>query len=148
LGYSWGTDTRTLSLVEDYVIRAVEMTRRNYHIHSERIYLAGYAEGATLAYRLGLLFPERFGGVISMNGIMPRQERPLFRLPQLRDLRVFIGHGIANVYVPLSSAVQDHRLLYTAGLDVRLHTYPTTHRLHSNMLRDIDRWIMDRVNAE
>ena len=106
------------------------------------------AEGATLAYRLGLLFPERFGGVISMNGVMPRQGRPLFRLPQLRALRVFIGHGIANVFVPLSSASQDHRLLYTAGLDVRLHTYPTTHRLHADMLRDIDRWIMERVNAE
>jgi predicted esterase len=50
--------------------------------------------------------------------------------------------------MPLSSALQDRRLLYTAGLDVRLHTYPTTHRLHSDMLRDIDRWIMERVNAE
>jgi len=148
LGYCWGTDNRSQSLVEDYVTRAVEMTRRNYHIHSERIYLAGFAEGATLAYRLGLLFPERFGGVISLNGLMPRQGRPLFRLPQLRELRVFIGHGIANVFMPLSSALQDRRLLYTAGLDVRLHTYPTTHRLHSDMLRDIDRWIMERVNAE
>src|SRR5712691_13154393 len=43
LGYGWGTDNRTLSLVEDYVIRSVEHTRRNYHIHSERIYLAGFA---------------------------------------------------------------------------------------------------------
>jgi phospholipase/carboxylesterase len=148
MGYCWGTEARTRTLVEDYVIRAIEMTRRNYHIHSERIYLAGFAEGATLAYRLGLQFPERFGGVISLNGLMPRERRPLFRLPELRELRVFIGHGIANVFMPLSSARQDHRVLYTAGLDVRLHTYPTTHRLHSNMLRDIDRWIMEQVNAE
>jgi predicted esterase len=101
-----------------------------------------------MAYRLGLLYPERFGGLISLNGIMPRQERPLFRLPQLRQLRVFIGHGIANVFTPLSSAMEDRRLLYTAGLNVRLRTYPTTHRLHSDMLRDIDRWIMERVNGE
>jgi phospholipase/carboxylesterase len=148
LGYGWGTDNRTLSLVEDYVIRSVEHTRRNYHIHSERIYLAGFAEGATVAYRLGLLFPERFAGVISLNGIMPRERRPLFRLPELRQLRVLIGHGIANVFMPLSSAREDHRALYTAGLDVRMNTYPTTHRLHPDMLRDIDRWIMEHVNAE
>src|SRR5207253_552332 len=145
--YSWGSEGGSDATVEDYVFRAVEHTRRTYHVHSERIYLAGICEGATLAYRLGLLFPERFGGVISLNGLMPRQGRPLFRLPQLRELRVFIGHGIANVFMPLSSALQDRRLLYTAGLDVRLHTYPTTHRLHSDMLRDIDRWIMERVNA-
>jgi phospholipase/carboxylesterase len=148
LGYGWGEDARIQSLVEDYVIRSVEHTRRHYHIHSERIYLAGFAEGATVAYRLGLLHPQRFAGVISLNGLLPREGRPLFQLPQLRDLRVFIGHGIANVFMPLSSARQDHRQLYTAGLDVCLRTYPTTHRLHSHMLRDIDRWIMERVNAE
>jgi phospholipase/carboxylesterase len=148
LGYGWGSDSRIHSFIEDYVIRSVEHTRRNYHIHSERIYLAGIADGATVAYRLGLLFPERFAGVISLNGLMPRQERPLFRLPQLRELSVFIGHGIANVFMPLSSAREDRRLLYTAGLNVRMHTYPTTHRLHTDMLRDIDRWIMERVNAE
>jgi phospholipase/carboxylesterase len=148
LGYGWGADSRTQSLVEDYLIRSVEHTRRNYHIHSERIYLAGFAEGATVAYRLGLLFPERFAGVISLNGLLPREGRPLFRLPQLRELSVFIGHGIANVFMPLSSARQDHRQLYTAGLNVRMRTYPTTHRLHLDMLRDINRWIMERVNAE
>jgi phospholipase/carboxylesterase len=148
LGYGWGDDPRTQSLVEDYLIRSVEHTRRHYHIHSERIYLAGFAEGATVAYRMGLQYPERFAGVISLNGLMPREGRPLFRLPQLRELRVFIGHGIANVFKPLSSARQDHRQLYTAGLDVRIHTYPTTHRLHTDMLRDIDRWIMERVNGE
>jgi len=148
LGYGWGTDNRTLSLIEDYVIRSVEHTRRNYHVHSERIYLAGFGEGATVAYRLGLLFPQRFAGVISLNGLMPREKRPLFRLPELRQLRVLIGHGIANVFMPLSSAREDHRALYCAGLDVRMHTYPTTHRLHTDMLRDIDRWIMEHVNAE
>ena len=46
LGYSWGTEGQNDSLVEDYVLGAVEQTRRNYHIHSERIYLAGFSEGA------------------------------------------------------------------------------------------------------
>ena len=32
---------------------------------TERIYLAGFREGATLAYRLGLLYPERFAGIIT-----------------------------------------------------------------------------------
>jgi hypothetical protein len=29
-----------------------------------------------------------------------------------------------------------------------MHTYPATHRLHPDMLRDVDRWIMETVNAE
>jgi phospholipase/carboxylesterase len=148
LGYTWGSDSQCDSVVEDYVFRAVEQTRRNYHVHSERIYLAGYSEGATLAYRLGLRYPGKFGGVISLNGAIPRHSGPLFHLPDVRQLRVLICHGIANAVVPLSSARQDFQLLYTAGVSVRMHTYMATHRIHSDMLRDLNRWVIDMVNAE
>jgi phospholipase/carboxylesterase len=145
-GYAWNVDDPDDTLLEEYVFRAVEQARRNYHIHSERIYLAGFREGATLAYRLGLLFPEKFAGVISLNGAMARQGNPLLRLPQVRQLRIIIGHGIANSIVPLTMARADFRLFYTAGLDVRLTTYPTTHRLHPDMLRDVNRWIIERCS--
>jgi phospholipase/carboxylesterase len=147
VGYSWG-DLSNLSLLEDYVLRAIEQTRLNYHIHSERIYLAGFADGATLAYRMGLTFSDKLGGVISLNGAMPRVDRPLFRLPELRALRVFIGHGIANPMVPLTLAQDDYRLLYTAGLNVHMRTYPTTHRIHAEMLKDVNRWVIERCNEE
>src|SRR5271166_5549511 len=47
--FSWGSDGDDHSHLEDYVFRAVEQTRRAYHIHSERIYLAGFCEGANVA---------------------------------------------------------------------------------------------------
>ncbi len=147
-GFSWGADSPCDSTLEEYVMRAVKQTRRHYHIHSERIFLAGFCEGATLAYRLGLTYPEKFGGVVSLNGTMPRKNSPLFRLPELRRLRVLIGHGIANPVVPLSLARRDFRLLYTAGLPVKLTTYPTTHRVHSDMLRDVDRWLQRVIEMD
>lgn len=146
-GFSWGDGTWD-TLIEDYMLRAVEQTRRTYHIHSERIYLAGFSEGATLAYRLALTFPERLAGIISLNGAMARPACPLLRLPEIRSLRVFIGHGIANAFVPLSLARYDYRVLYAAGLNVEMHTYPATHRLHPDMLRDVNRWIIGHCNEE
>jgi phospholipase/carboxylesterase len=44
--------------------------------------------------------------------------------------------------------MQDFRLLYTAGLDIRVQTYPTNHRIHPDMLRDVDRWIMRQISDE
>ena len=143
--YSWGNDAVNNSQVEEYIFRAVEQTRRNFHVHSERIFLAGFGEGATLAYNLGLLFPDRFAGIISMNGCMARRGRPLMRLPDIRRLKVLIGHGIANAIVPQKLARDDHRLLYSAGLSVKMHSYASNHRLHPDMLRDIDRWIMGQI---
>lgn len=149
-GYTWDCDGENDTFIDDYVIKAVEETRRNYHIHSERIFLAGICEGASVAYRLGLTYPDKLAGVISLNGAMPLpgQGRPLFRLPELRQLKVMIGHGIANSVVPLGVAQRDRRVLYAAGLDVDMQTYPTTHRLHVNMLRDVNRWIMEQVSYE
>src|SRR4051794_29081501 len=138
-GYSWGAASQ-LPLIEDYLLRAVLETRRHFHVHTERIYLAGFSEGASLAYRLGLSFPDKLGGVVSLNGCLPRHDRPLLRLPDVRSLRVFIGHGIANALVPMTLARADHRLLYAAGLPVTVHTYPTNHRIHPDMLRDLNRW--------
>jgi phospholipase/carboxylesterase len=148
LCFSWGMEGADDGKVEEYIFRAVEQTRRHYHVHSERIYLAGFWEGAMLAYRIGLLYPERFAGIVSLNGCLPRKDRPLFRLPEVRQLRVLIGHGIDNALVPIALARADFRLLYTAGLAVRFHTYGANHRIHGNMLRDIDRWIQQAITDE
>jgi phospholipase/carboxylesterase len=145
--YGWGDLGFGDSPVEDYLVRAVEQTRRNFHVHSERIYLAGVHDGATLAYRLALAMPDRVAGVIALNGVLPKGG-PLFRYPDVRQLRAWIGHGIANSVAPLSLARANYRLLYTAGLDVRMQTYPTTHRLHPDMLRDVNRWVMEHVTSE
>jgi phospholipase/carboxylesterase len=148
LAYSWGGDAGNDPIVEDYVFGAIEQTQKAYHVHTERIYLAGFREGAALAYRLALLYPDRFGGVISLNGCMPRHGAPLLRPHAVRDLKVMIGHGIANAIVPLALARQDHRLFYAAGMPVQLKTYPTTHKIHSRMLHDMDRWVQDHINDE
>ena len=148
LACSWGNGDEDDPRVEEYVLRAIEQTRRNYHVHSERIYLAGFREGAALAYRLGLLYPEYFAGVISLNGAMSRRGGPLLRLPDVRKLRVLIGHGIANPIIPLTLARQDYRLFYSAGLPIQMRTYPTTHRIHAEMLRDIDRWVQEHISEE
>ena len=143
--YSWGNSSPSNALVEEYVFRAVEQTRRQFHVHSERIFLAGFCEGATLAYNLGLMFPDRFAGIIAMNGCMARHGGPLLRLPDVRKLKVLIGHGVANAIVPQCLARDDQRLLYSAGLAVKMHSYTTNHRIHPDMLRDIDRWIMRQI---
>jgi phospholipase/carboxylesterase len=146
-GYGWSAEQRIDAFTEEYVFRAIELASRNYHIHPRRIFLAGVCEGASLAYRLGLSFPDQFAGIIALNGQLPRGG-PLLRLPESRRLQVLIGHGIANARIPLSSARRDFQLLYVAGLQVQLRRYPTTQRVHADMLRDINRWIMDYVMGE
>ena len=41
--FSWGSEDND-SFIEEYMLRAVEQTRRCYHIHSERIYFGATKE--------------------------------------------------------------------------------------------------------
>jgi len=147
--FGWGEAGEHDDHLAEYLLKSVEQTRREFHIHSERVYLAGVAEGASLAYRMALRLPQRFAGVISINGTLPRpQEGPLFRDDEVKDLRVLIAHGAANEVVPLELARRDFLALYGAGADVLLSTYPCTHTVHPNMLRDVNRWVIRNVDHD
>ncbi|MER3415628.1 MAG: hypothetical protein C4297_05375 [Gemmataceae bacterium] len=139
--YHWGHGADQWLLVEDYVFTALAELMRTRRIHPHRVFLVGVREGAEAAYRLALSFPERFAGVVALNGHLPTP-CPLLRLSAVRRLPAFIGHGIANPYVPLSYARQAYRYFYTAGAPVVWHTYATTHRLHPHMFRDVNQWLM------
>ena len=147
--YGWGEPGEHDAQLQEYLLKAVEQTRREFHIHSERVYLAGVAEGAGMAYRMALQLPHKFAGVISINGTLPRPaEGPLFKDDEVKDLRVLIAHGAANEVVPLELARRDFLALYGAGADVLLSTYPCTHTVHPNMLRDINRWVIRNVDHD
>ncbi len=147
--FGWESDASDDANIEDYLLNAVEQTRRTYHVHSERVFLAGVSEGAEVAYRVGLGMADRIAGIIALNGQIPKSTgAPLFRMGAVRDLPVLIGHGLSNQVVPYTSAQRDHRLLYAAGANVRLVGYQTDGKVHPNMLRDVNRWIMSGVTSE
>jgi phospholipase/carboxylesterase len=113
------------------------------HVHSERIFLVGCGEGAAVAYRLGLSYPERFAGVVAINGWIPGGFRPLSRLKSCRDLRILVVHGEWNARVPVRSARRDVAILRAGGLQVAFQSYPCAHRLTSPMLSDVDTWLIN-----
>jgi phospholipase/carboxylesterase len=139
-GFGWSdSDTR----LKKYLLGIVAHTRREYHVHAERVYLVGIGEGAAVAYRLGLALADRVAGVVALNGRLPQSG-----LKAIRGLRVFVGHGANNPAVRVSTARKAARMLNTAGAEVRFQAYPTTHRIDDDMLRDVNRWIMGTVNTE
>ena len=150
LACGWGQGTEYTDVVNEFVWRAVQAARRDYHIHTERVFLVGVCEGAAAAYRAAFALGDKIGGGAVLNGAVPKPAAgcPVFRWNAVRGMKVMIGHGIANAVVPCSSARRDYGTLYAAGADVQLNTYATTHRLHSHMLRDVNRWVIGAVNAE
>jgi phospholipase/carboxylesterase len=134
--------------IEDGLFHAVRNLRRSLHIHSERIFLVGSGEGAAVAYRLGLTYPERFAGVVAINGWLPGGFRPLGRLKACRSLRILVVHGEWNARAPITRARRDVAVLRAGGLNVAFQSYPCAHRITAPMLADVDTWLIHQCTSE
>jgi phospholipase/carboxylesterase len=143
----WDGASDPVDTLEDGAFAAIRQTRRALHVHSERIFLVGIGEGAAVAYRIGLSYPERFAGVVAINGWVPGGFRPLGRLKACRDLRILVVHGEWNARVPVRAARRDVATLRAGGLQVAFQSYPCAHRITSPMLADVDTWLINHCTT-
>ena len=111
-------------------------------------FLVGCGEGAAVAYWLGLSFPERFAGIVAINGWLPVGLRPLGRLKACRELPILVVHGAWNSKVPLHDARQNVATLRAGGLRVAFQSYPSAHRLTNPMLSDVDTWLIGHCTSD
>jgi phospholipase/carboxylesterase len=146
-GYHWPSSDDELSEFETSLYEAVCNLRREYHIHSERIFLAGFDEGATVALDLFLRQPQRYGGAVCLGGTLPKSRHALARFRDLRSKRVLISSGSRDAISTPADNVQASRLLHSAGMSVSTQIVDAGHEVTRTMLRQIDHWIMDGVCA-
>jgi phospholipase/carboxylesterase len=145
-GFGWSPNgTLSTELLRD-VRSIVTSLRREYHIHSERIYLAGFGSGATTAVQLMLNKPEWFGGVISFSGGVPRTESPVMRNDELKNKRILLATSLGSTTTRVGDVVAAGRLLYSAGMQVGTRVYQGLESSPTiKMLRDLDSWLMDDI---
>ncbi len=142
-----GSLTESVDSIEETVFAGIHRTMRSLHVHSERIFLVGEGEGAAVAFRLGLSHPDRFAGVVSLNGWIPEGFRPFARWHDCRKLRVLMLHGLWATKAPVAEANATATLLKNAGLSVTLRTYPASNRTTRRMLSDADSWLIEECVA-
>lgn len=144
-GYGWSQSSEAIDLAERRVSAAIAAARHWLNIEPSRIFLAGYDAGGTMALRLALSRPEAYAGVLSLGGALPSTLRPLARLHAVRGLKVFLATGRSSQRYPEQEVCGNLRLLHAAGMAVCLRLYPCGDDLTTNMLSDMDRWIMEQI---
>jgi phospholipase/carboxylesterase len=145
--YGWSHDERGLHEAEQRVFDAIESAFRGFNIHPRRVFLAGFDTGGTLAFRLAMNHPYKFAGVISLGGPLPCGGAPLARLPEARQLSIFLGVGRRGQVYDESHVCENLRLLHTAGMSITLRAYPCGHEISPQMLSDVDAWIIEQITS-
>ncbi len=82
VAYGWSHDEQALQQAEQRIFDSIDMAFRRFHIHSRRIFLAGFDAGGTMALRIAMNHPYKFAGVLSLGGCLPTGGAPLSRLAE------------------------------------------------------------------
>jgi phospholipase/carboxylesterase len=129
------------------VDQSMAQAAARFHIAPGRVFIAGFDCGGTMALRLALAAPELFAGVASMGGSFPQGHQPLLNLQAARRLPMLIAHGRDSETYPIQRVCEELRLFHVAGMSLNLRQYPCGHELTTQMLSDLDVWMMEIVTG-
>ena len=85
--------------------------------------------------------------MISLGGPFPENDLPLLYWSRLRPLPMLLAVGVASAVFPPEKASRQLRLFHTAGMSVSIRQYKTAEETTPQMLRDVNRWIMEQITA-
>jgi phospholipase/carboxylesterase len=145
--YQWQQTDDQIQEAAVRVFECIELAGGNYHVSPQRVFLAGFDEGGTMALRLAMSHPERFAGVLSLGGALPSGHALFANLLAARRVGVFLATGRGSQAYTPAQVCDDLRLLHTAGLSVTLRQYPCGHQIVPQMLTDVDRWIIEQITG-
>ncbi len=146
--FQWGTSATSTAVAEEAVFAAIDAATTQFSIAREKIFLAGFDSGASMAWRIGLRYPDYFAGVVNVCGQFPTQNQPLAKLAAARHLPTLWMYGEESHASGVDHICEALPVLHAARLSVGLRQYPCGDELLTNMLSDMNSWIMERVTHQ
>ncbi|MEO7404754.1 MAG: hypothetical protein ABIU95_13885 [Burkholderiales bacterium] len=143
--YGWRQSGEGIEAAHTRIEETIATARERFNIHPDRIFLVGRGSGGTMAVRTAWNDPGKFAGAVAINGPLPTRLSPMRRVNELRRVPCLLTTSRDSQAYPSDQVCQDLRLLHVAGCTVALRQYPGGDALTSNMLSDLDRWLMELV---
>jgi phospholipase/carboxylesterase len=146
--FDWHQGTAAIGAAHDAIITAIDEAIERFAVNTERIVLAGYRDGGTMALRIAMRQPDRFAAAVSLGGPMPKGA--IRNIGQLREKRLPMlwqwGGGRAEFTNELLKS--DCSMAMSIGGQVEIRQYPGDDEMDTVVLKDIDDWIMRRIVSQ
>ena len=115
-------------------------------VAASRIVLAGFSQGGAVALSAGLRFGERLAGLLALSTYLPFPETlAASKSPANQDVPILMCHGRMDPVVPVGMGTEARDVLRALGYAVEWHEYPMQHEVCAAELREIARWLRERL---
>ena len=100
--------------------------------------IAGFSQGAALAYAFTILHPERVSALAALAGFLPAGAATYLKGDQLQGLPVYISHGSQDKLVPVARARAAVDLFDGVGAEVSYCESDVGHKLSADCFRGME----------
>ncbi|QDT63498.1 alpha/beta hydrolase [Calycomorphotria hydatis] len=148
-GFRWSRKEEDRQAFASELYETACNARREYHIHSERVFLAGIGGGADLAVELFMNNPSWFGGLFALDGRFDGVPADLEHDQEFEGKpALFARTGVTGLASIASLATASRRLSLT-GTDVSVQTFdaPRDGEIPQQVLTALNRWIMSSIGS-
>lgn len=145
--FDWLDSPSGYAIAEQSVMEAVDAACQRCSVNPQRVFIAGYRSGGTMAQRIALRNPQRFAGAVSLGGRFPRGGRPLANLQAARSLPILMGLAMESERFSQQAMDNDLRLVSSAKLQLEVQQYTSDDEMMVEVLRCVDRWMMNIVTG-
>ena len=113
-------------------------------IPAERILLAGFSQGGTIALHAALGYEKRLAGVLAMSAYLPTSAALEQACRDVnREVPIMMAHGEQDPLIPIARVENARDALSRMGYTVEWYTYPMRHHVCIEELADIRKWLLE-----
>ena len=145
-GYSWVDEKEahnSRQIFSRYIEAAATLKTTLDHffiqnsIRNPLIAIAGFSQGAAMAYTLSILYPQWVRKVAALAGFIPEGYESYLKPELMQNIEYFIAHGEKDQTVTIEKAVAAYTVLNAAGARVKYCTDQSEHKLGASCFRGL-----------
>jgi phospholipase/carboxylesterase len=118
---------------------------QNYPVDPRRIFMLGFSMGSIMSLALSLTKPELIRGVVAHSGYIPENTSLQFAWNRLKNLSLFIAHGVNDSVIPVHLGRRAHDRLSQTEADLTYKEYPIAHSMSEQSVSDLADWLREKL---
>ena len=127
------------------IIKTIEHIKEEYNIDEKKIFIGGFSQGAIMSYKLALLYPNKFGGIIIHSARLP-VEYSVKELSLYKNLNILIIHGSEDSGLSTKWAYQGKALFEKLGANTEYYEAKIGHKMNKETYGKIKQWLYTLVD--
>jgi phospholipase/carboxylesterase len=156
-GYAWfnldfsrgmpQVDLQQFESSRKLLLQEIEEITNIYHADKNKVYLAGFSQGAMMCYAVALTHPQMIAGVVAMSGYILQDLAPkITNKKGLENLHILATHGVYDQVLPVFLGRAARDFLKTLPVKFSYQEYNMAHEVSYDCFVDIKRWLSAQIS--